>query len=35
VGNSNFSLDAAKVNRDLVLSVSELDQKLEDLIETE
>ena len=34
VGISNYSLDAAKVNRALVLSVPDLDQKLDDLIET-
>ena len=34
VGISNYSLDAAKVNRALVLSVPELDQRLDDLIET-
>ena len=34
VGISNYSLDAAKVNRAIVLSVPELDQKLDDLIET-
>ena len=34
VGISNYSLDAAKVNRALVLSVPDLDQQLDDLIET-
>ena len=34
VGISNYSLDAAKVNRALVLSVPDLDQRLDDLIET-
>ena len=34
VGISNYSLDASKINRALVLSVQDLDQKLEDLIET-
>ena len=34
VGISNYSLGAAKINRALVLSVQDLDQKLEDLIET-
>ena len=34
VGISNYSLDAAKVNRALVLSVPDLDQKLDDLIDT-
>ena len=34
VGISNYSLDAAKINRALVLSVPDLDQKLDDLIET-
>ena len=34
VGISNYSLDAAKINRALVLSVPDLDQKLDDLIQT-
>ena len=34
VGISNYTLDAAKINRALVLSVPDLDQNLEDLIET-
>ena len=34
VGISNYSLDAAKINRALVLSVPDLDQKVDDLIET-
>ena len=34
VGISNYTLDAAKVNRALVLSVPDLDQKLGDLIDT-
>ena len=34
VGISNYTLDAAKVNRALILSVPDLDQKLDDLIET-
>jgi hypothetical protein len=34
VGISNYSLDAAKVNRALVLTVPDLDQKIDDLIET-
>ena len=34
VGISNYSLDAAKINRALVSSVPDLDQKLGDLIET-
>ena len=34
VGISNYTLDAAKVNRALVLSVPDLDQELEDLINT-
>ena len=34
VGISNYSLDAAKINRALVLSVPDLDQKLGDLIDT-
>ena len=34
VGISNYSLDAAKINRALVLSVPDLDQKLDELIET-
>jgi len=34
IGISNYSLDASKINRALVLSVQDLDQKLEDLIET-
>ena len=34
VGISNYSLDAAKINRALVLSVPDLDQKLDEIIET-
>ena len=34
VGISNYTLDAAKINRALVLSVPDLDQNLDDLIET-
>ena len=34
VGISNYSLDAAKINRALVLSVPDLDLKLDDLIKT-
>ena len=34
VGISNYTLDAAKVNRALVLSVPDLDQNIEDLINT-
>ena len=34
VGISNYSLDAAKLNRALVSSVPDLDQKLDDLIDT-
>ena len=34
IGISNYTLDAAKVNRALILSVPDLDQKLEDLINT-
>ena len=34
VGISNYTLDAAKVNRALVLSVPDLDQKLDEIIET-
>ena len=34
VGISNYSLDAIKSNRALILSVQDLDQKLDDLIET-
>ena len=31
VGISNYSLDAAKINRALVLSVPDLDERLDDL----
>ena len=34
VGISNYTLDAAKVNRALVLSVPDLDQKLDEIIKT-
>ena len=34
VGISNYSLDAAKLNRALILSVPDLDQKLNDLLDT-
>ena len=34
VGISNYTLDAAKINRSLVLSVPDLDKNLDDLIET-
>ena len=34
VGISNYSLDAAKINRALVLSVPDLDHKLDELIKT-
>jgi hypothetical protein len=34
VGISNYSLDAAKINRALVLSVPDLDQRLDEIIET-
>jgi MoxR-like ATPase len=34
VGISNYTLDAAKINRALVLSVPDLDQNVDDLIET-
>ena len=34
VGISNYTLDAAKINRALVLSVPDLDQNLDDLIDT-
>ena len=34
VGISNYTLDAAKINRALVLSVPDLDQKLDEIIET-
>ena len=34
VGISNYSLDAAKINRALVLSVPDLDERLDDLTET-
>ena len=34
VGISNYSLDAAKVNRALVLSVPDLDQRLDEIIKT-
>ena len=34
VGISNYTLDAAKINRALVLSVPDLDQKIDDLTET-
>ena len=34
VGISNYALDAAKINRALVLSVPDLDNRLDDLIET-
>ena len=34
VGISNYSLDAAKVNRALILTVSDLDQHVDELIET-
>ena len=34
VGISNYTLDAAKINRALVLSVPDLDQKLNEIIET-
>ena len=34
VGISNFTLDAAKINRALVLSVPDLDERLDDLNET-
>ena len=34
VGISNYSLDAAKVNRALILSVPDLDEKLDEIVET-
>ena len=34
VGISNYTLDAAKINRALVLSVPDLDQKLDEIIAT-
>ena len=34
VGISNYTLDAAKINRALILSVPDLDQKLDEIIET-
>lgn len=34
VGISNYSLDAAKVNRALILSVQDLDERIDDLNET-
>ena len=34
VGISNYSLDAAKVNRALILSVADLDQKVDELMQT-
>ena len=34
VGISNYSLDAAKINRVLVLSVPDLDERLDDLNDT-
>ena len=34
VGISNYSLDAAKINRALVLSVPDLDEKLDEIVET-
>ena len=34
VGISNYSLDAAKVNRALILSVPDLDQRVDELMET-
>ena len=34
VGISNYSLDAAKVNRALILSVPDLDQKVDELMQT-
>ena len=34
IGISNYSLDAAKINRALVLSVPDLDQKLDEIIST-
>ena len=34
VGISNYSLDASKINRALILSVPDIDQRLDDLIQT-
>ena len=34
VGISNYSLDAAKINRALVLSVPDLDEKIDEIVET-
>ena len=34
IGISNYTLDAAKINRALVLSVPDLDQKIDEIIET-